>query len=168
MADPLVVTLRFLHIAAAVAWVGGTFFWLAVVDPMMRRIPPQDAGALGRHFALRSKLAFFFPVAAVLTVGAGTWLMFVVGADRYPGLQGLVFNIGSTAGGLAIVPGIMAGVQSKRMRDAARRFEAKPDPAIAQSMAARARRLSVLTKVTAGLMVVGVFGMATFQYFPQA
>lgn len=163
--DPLIITLRFLHIGGAVAWVGGIFFFLAVMDPLLRRLPPADAGALGRHLQLRTKMHLFIPVTALLTVGAGIWLSFLVGADKFAGAGGMVFNIGSAAGILTLVPGIAAGVVSARMRKDARAFEAKPDPALGLAMGRRARRISMLTKIAAGFMAVALFCMSTFQYW---
>lgn len=163
--DFLIVTLRFLHIAGAVAWVGGVFFFLAVLDPLLRKITPQEAGLIERHLALRTKMAVFFPVGAVLTVGAGLWLSFLVGTDEWTGAMAVVFNVGSGAGVLALVPGIMSGVQSAKMRKDAAAYEAKPSPELGQALAARGRKMSVLTKVTAGLMVLALFGMSTFRYW---
>jgi len=165
--DPVIVTLRFLHIGGAVAWAGGAFFFLSVLDPMLKKIPPQDAGLIGRHLALRTKMALFFPIGALLTIGAGFALLAMMGEqiDAYSPSQRTIFHLGTGLGLLALVPGIMSGVQSGKMRKDAAAYEAKPSPELGQAMAARGRKLSVLTKVTAGLMVLALFGMSTFRYW---
>lgn len=164
----LVSVLRFVHITAAVAWVGGVFFFLAVLDPLLKRVGPEEAGRLGRHLALRTRMSLFFPVSAILAVGGGLALFGVMEAHRmYPfsTAQGIVFQVGAIAGLVAIIPGIASGLQSARMKHEAAAFEAKPNATLGKAMGARAALLSRLTKVTGGLMVVALFGMGTFRYW---
>jgi uncharacterized membrane protein len=168
--DLLTIVLRFVHILAAIAWAGGGLFVLAVLDPMMGRISAAEGNRFMRHIQLRTKLAAYFPVTAVLTVVAGIVLYFVVdGRTLYPmsTTQGQVFHVGMVFGVLALVwGGAMEGRLNGKLGKLARRVEGKAaDPGLEAEMTLLGGKLRGATRVSGALLLVAIFGMSTFQYF---
>lgn len=167
--DLLGAILRLVHILAAIAWVGGAFFVLAVLDPLMGRLSAAEGNRFMRHIQLRTKLAAYFPVAAVLSVVAGFLLFLHLGEAR-PRMDtpsGQVFHLGVAAGILGLVwGGAMEGRLNGRIGKLARRIEAGPaDPALETQMTAMSARLRSASRVSGALLLVAAFGMATFRYF---
>lgn len=170
--DALGILLRFVHVWAAIAWAGAGFFLLAVLDPMMARIGVADSNRFMRHIQLRTKLAAYFPVIAVLTVGAGIGLYaYLRGKDAIFNVsttQGLVFHVGAAAGVLAFLWGFsMEGRLNGKIGKVARRIEAAgaPDPALERELTTLSAQLRSATRVSGFLLLVSVFGMGTFRYF---
>ena len=67
--DWILVIIRWGHLAAAVAWVGGGAFWLLVLRPALRRsqgLPPDTAAALRDEFRGLTATA----IATLLLTGA--------------------------------------------------------------------------------------------------
>src|SRR5262245_6693153 len=94
--------LRLIHIVFGVFWVGSVLFMTAVLMPSMRASGP--AGVTVMKELGRRKLPQVMMASAILTVGAGIWLMIIL-ASGDPGLwmrsgTGRAFSMG---GGLAIL-----------------------------------------------------------------
>ncbi|HEX2066051.1 MAG TPA: hypothetical protein VHI93_04480 [Candidatus Thermoplasmatota archaeon] len=167
--DILVVLLRFVHIAAAVAWAGSAFFVLSILDPMGARIGAGESGRLARHLVLRSRFALFFPAVAITTVVAGLVLYGYVGGHRLYSMSsasGLVFHAGVLFGILAVAwGGAMEGRTLGQVRRLAERMEGAPTAAQEQELTALQRRLTAHNRVSGVLLLAALFCMATFQAF---
>lgn len=166
--DAIAILLRFLHIGAAISWVGSAFFVLAILDPMAMRMGPVEANRLHRHLVLRSKFGVFFPVTAILTVVAGLVLYWWVnpGIKALGSTQGIVFHVGVLFGILALIwGGSMEGRLVGKMRKLSEAIQGNPTPAQEQEFTAIAHKLSSANKVSGVLLIIAMFGMSTFQYF---
>ena len=76
MSDPIVPSdrimpvLAWLHLLAAVAWIGGTVFLSLVLVPILKCEPfASQRGALIRAAALRFRLVVWVAIGALLTTG---------------------------------------------------------------------------------------------------
>jgi uncharacterized membrane protein len=167
--DAIAILLRFLHIGAGITWVGSAFFVLAILDPMAARIGAAEANRIHRHLVLRSKFSAFFPITAITTVVAGLVLYWRVHAqDNWPmsTSAGIVFHVGVLFGILALIwGGAMEGRLLGKVRKLSTAMEGKPTPAQDTEFTALVHKLSNANKVSGVLLVIGMFGMATFQYF---
>ncbi|HUR61530.1 MAG TPA: hypothetical protein VM286_04120 [Candidatus Thermoplasmatota archaeon] len=168
--DAIAILLRFLHIGAGITWVGSAFFVLAVLDPMAVRIGAVEAHRIHRHLVLRSKFGALFPIAGITTVVAGFVLYWRVHAqDAWPmsTSAGIVFHVGVLFGVLALVwGGAMEGRLLGKVRKLSTAMEGgKPTAAQETEFTGLVHRLSNANKVSGVLLVIAMFGMATFQYF---
>jgi uncharacterized membrane protein len=167
--DAIAVLLRFIHIGGAIAWLGSAFFLLAILDPMAARIGATEANRIMRHLVLRSKFNAFFPIVAVTTVVAGLLLYWRIDAHTlYPptSSSGIVFHVGVLFGILSLIwGGAMEGRLLGKARKLALRIEASPNPGLEQEYTGLMHRLANADKVSGMLLVIGMFGMATFRYF---
>jgi uncharacterized membrane protein len=167
--DAIAVLLRFIHVGAAITWVGSAFFVLAILDPMAVRIGASEANRVSRHLLLRSKFAAFFPASAITTVVLGLVLYWQTKAQTtwpFSTSAGIVFHIGAIFGVLSLVwGGAMEGRLVGKAQKLAKRLEAAPAPALEQEFTGLMHKLSNADKVSGLLLIIAVFGMTTFRYF---
>ncbi len=103
--DLYMIVLRAIHIASAVFWVGGTFFFLAVIAPTV-----QEAGAVGGQFMQRiaasGRLTARLTVSGILTTLSGLLMYWTVSGGLngvwLKTAYGIVLTVGSIAGLLAL------------------------------------------------------------------
>jgi putative copper export protein len=166
------IILRAIHVAAAVFWVGGTFFFLAVISPTV-----QEAGPAGGQFMQRlaasGRITARFTLAAILTALSGL-LMYWSVSGGFNGTwlrtgYGIVLTIGAVAGLLALGHGFFASrPASDRLGALAKEMIARNGPPTpeqmkeAQALSAKVGSFAVQTAV---IMSVALLAMGTAQYF---
>ncbi|SDB44698.1 hypothetical protein [Bauldia litoralis] len=165
-----ILVLRLLHIVAGVFWVGAaitvTFFTMPVV-----RATGAVGGEFWGQFMARSHFSQVMTAAAVVTVGSGLLLYW----DFYSGIAWQLADPGPQTifglGGLiAIVVALVANLAfpriGRRLGQIAEliQMQGAPSPAQAAERTRLARRMQVLSTMTAVLLVVTTALMAVGRY----
>ncbi len=157
-----IVLARAVHVAAGVAWAGGTFVLAGVVLPLMREHGAQGAGRWLGMVARRAGMASI--VAALATVVSGVYLFHVLHAQD-GSASGLVLKAGAVAALLALGAGLLigrpAGLKLAQLQAAAAAGGAAPDAA---QLAALQLRSAVASRAGAGLLALSVVAMGVFRY----
>jgi len=166
--DPLLTSLRLLHIVFGVFWTGAHFYNALFLAPAMRDAGP--AGDAVTRGLLERRLLDVMPAAALVTIASGCWLYWVasVGLQRSYVLSrpGLVYGLGTVATLIAfgIALGFMRPATLRAMSllatdgDSA---EKEGRNAVAQAIFARVERAE---QGVAALLLVAVATMAVARY----
>lgn len=157
-----IVLARAVHVAAGVAWAGGTFVLAGVVLPLMREHGAQGAGRWLGMVARRAGMASIF--SALATVATGIYLFAVLHPDD-SSASGLVLKAGAIAALLALGAGLLigrpAGMKLAQLQAAAAAGGAAPDAARLASLQLRS---TVASRAGAGLLALSVVAMGVFRY----
>lgn len=157
---------RLIHIFSAIFWAGSTFFLVGILNPTVQASGPEG-GRFMQKLATVGQMSRALGIAAALTVLAGILLYWPITG----GLNlAVVFGsrIGLTIGALAgisagVVGGMVTGRSSGRLAALGQQVAAQgapPSPAQAAEMAGLQAAISRGSLMTAGLMVIAIFGMA--------
>ena len=98
MADYVLISLAFLHVATAIAWMGGVVFFLSVVGPGVRTLNPP--GSLEFLTKVGPRLLRYFMGAATGTIIFGlALLVYAFGTDAsfWPSSIEIGFGLGLVA-----------------------------------------------------------------------
>ncbi|HEU4674289.1 MAG TPA: hypothetical protein VFS32_15455, partial [Candidatus Limnocylindrales bacterium] len=102
------LTLRVVHITAAMLWVGGGIIGSFFLNPTAKALGPS-AQPFMDHLASRRRMSIYFPVVATLTVVAGAFLYWRdsggLRAEWIASPTGLAFTIGALCGIASLVLG---------------------------------------------------------------
>lgn len=169
--DPLLVTLRLLHIVLGSIWVGIIVFNAIFLGPTVAELGPDGGKVMGA--LQRRGMMTFLPAIGLLTLLSGAWLLYQASI----GFEGAYFRSGpghaySMGGGLAIL-GFLLGVGV--MRPAMMRVMAiaqgmaqvtddAPRAAHQAEMQKLRARASTMGRVIAGLLVLATALMAVARY----
>lgn len=137
----------FLHVLAAVVWVGGALFILVVGFRMAAADPPHRLG-FARDAVFMGR--WVFTPAILVTLAAGIWM--VIDADRFAFDQTWV-SIG--LGALVVSAGIGTGFILPRTKAAIVLAESGEGPAAAGVM----RRVALAGRINAVVLLVAVWAM---------
>lgn len=167
--DLTLILARVLHIVLGVFWAGTVFFNVFFLAPALRDAGP-DGAKVAAALMKRGMMAAL-PIAAILTILSGLYLIFRVSAGQ-PGYMGsapgMTYSIGATAAIIALVIGIifvrptmgkMAALGSQVAAAAPEERAAKG----AELQALRARATTLHNVVTV-LIAVAVLAMAIGRY----
>src|SRR5262245_12376373 len=99
--------LRLVHVVGGVFWVGSVLFVTFVLMPTLRRAGPAGVAIMKD---LGRRMSMIMIVSAILTMGAGIWLMMIQSGGA-PGVwmlspMGRTFGIGGALAILAFLLGI--------------------------------------------------------------
>lgn len=75
--DTLYFWLKFLHLVAIVAWIGGMFAFMVITARLARTGTPADLAVIGRQSGVYGQIVI--PIAMVVTLLAGLGMVFKVG-----------------------------------------------------------------------------------------
>ena len=160
----LIPFLRFVHIAAAIFWVGTSLFMLFFLEPTIRSL-----GAEGSKFMQRllggTRFSIAITAAAWLTILAGLVLYGPVtgGSTQIMFGQRLPLTIGAIAGIAAgAVGGAMQGRASAKITAVGARMAKAGGPPVPADLAEMQRLQGVLRQgslIGTTLMVIAVIGM---------
>src|SRR5919106_4472029 len=106
--DPLILSLRFVHVVFGALWVGMMAFTVFVLTPAFREVGPD--GAKVAAALQRRRLMTVLPIMALLTLASGFWLV----ERLYGGMarlmasrMGMAITIGAAAALVAFLVGIV-------------------------------------------------------------
>jgi uncharacterized membrane protein len=167
-----VLILRIVHITSGVFWVGTSMFLVIILEPTI-----ESAGADGSRFASKlaaSKMSTVFAAAAGITLLAGILLYIhnvaVIGGDWAKAGPGLVFGIGAIFGIAGGAVGGTIGSLTKKIAQLGKQIEASGAPPTAeqqQQMMSLNERLSRISRIDLGLVLVALVLMEVARYIPS-
>lgn len=165
-----ILALRLVHIAAAIAWAGGSVFVDVFVQPASDHLGPAAKPFLAALNGRRG-LAVYFPITATLTVLAGSFLYWIDSGGNVVGYltgggSGTVFGIGGIAGWIAwFVGGIGLLPNAARIsRATAEIARSGPTPALEAEVAAAKARARRAARAALLLLAVAIVCMAVARY----
>lgn len=165
------IALRIVHIAAAMLWVGGAIMGSLFLNPTAQALGPA-AQPFMDHLAGRRRMAIYFPVVAMLTVGAGAFLYWRdSGGLRMEWITsptGLAFTVGALAGIASLVLGAVLVGPGIGEQTAVRNELAAGDGVLTDAQRHRLERagakLRLANRVDLPLILLAVVLMATARY----
>ena len=166
----MVPILRLVHIVFGVFWVGSVLFATFLLMPSIRRSGPAGMAVmkdLGRRVSL------FMMVSAILTIGAGIWLMMIFsgGAPQVwmRSTPGRTFGIGGGLAILALIVGMVVNAPAaNRMSAIGATVAKRGGPPTAEEAAELERlqsRLGVASVAVALLLLLATAAMAVARYW---
>jgi uncharacterized membrane protein len=166
----MIYVLRILHILSGAFWYGSLIFIMRFLMPSIRA-----AGAAGGPVMAQlnqRKLSLAMMGAAIVNVGAGIWLMFIVsGGNPGPWMRsgmGRTFALGGAFAILALIVGmVVVAPVTRRMGTLAAtigRRGAPPTPEELAEMGRLQQRNAVGTAIIAVLLTLAVVAMAVARY----
>ena len=166
----MIYVLRILHILSGAFWYGSVIFIARFLMPSIRAAGPA-AGPVMAQLNQR-KLSLGMMGAAIVNVGSGIWLMFIVsGGAPGPWMQsgmGRSLGIGAAAAILALVAGMVVNAPvTKRMGELSAAIGKRggpPTPEEAAEMGRLQQRNGVGTAIIATLLTLAVVAMAVARY----
>jgi uncharacterized membrane protein len=168
------ITFRIVHIMFAVAWAGSAFLFAVFIEPSAAKLGPA-AGPMMQELVDRRKVGEIVTgIAGVAVIGG--WILWWHDWHLYGSLGdwiGSAFGTWLTIGGVAATIAFFAGMigippNIKRLSKLGTEIRAsgsQPTPEQAAQMHAIQERLSLISRVDLGLLVVAVFCMATARYW---
>ncbi len=171
--DVGLLTLRIVHITAAMLWVGGGIVGSFFLDPTAQALGPS-AQPFMDHLTRRRRMNIYFPVVAILTVGAGAILYWRdSGGLRTEWITtptGLAFTAGALAGigslvlGALLVGPSLAEVSAVRSELTAAGADAVPTAGQQRRLERAAGRMRLAKRVDLPMILIAVVLMATARY----
>ena len=167
----MILILRLVHIVSGVFWVGSVLFTTVMLLPSIRRAGPSGGAVMND---LGRRMPPIMMAAAILTVGAGIWLMTIVsGGDVRAWMQsspGRTFATGGALAILAVILGMAIVAPSARRMSVIGAAVAKrggpPEPGEAAELGRLGSRMMTANVVVAILLVLATCAMAVARYMP--
>jgi len=162
----LVVLLRVIHIFAAVLWVGGGLFFIAVIAPTVREAA-ADGGKFMQHVARSGRVGRTFAAAAGATFLSGLILYPLLGYESRMGtISGIVLTIGAVFGLLGFLHGIfISGKMARQLTALANEMAGGPPaPEKIQAMQALAAKQGEAAVHSVILTSAALLFMSASQY----
>jgi drug/metabolite transporter superfamily protein YnfA len=166
----MIPILRLIHIVFGVFWVGSVLFATFVLMPSIRAAGP--AGVAMMKELGRRKLHVFMMVSAILTVGAGIWLMIILSGGA-PGVwmrstTGRTYAMGGGFAILALIVGMVVnGPSANRMGAIGAAVARRGGPPTGEEAAELERlqsRMGIASMVVAVLLLLATGAMAVARY----
>jgi uncharacterized membrane protein len=163
----LVVSLRIVHIMAAILWGGG-----ALVMEFFIGRTILATGETGQKFAQHLmntvRMHKFMTMAAVLTVLAGTWLYWIdsngFSSAWIRSSTGIGFGIGAGFGLIAFVFGAIFGSSNATLAQLGAQIQGKPTPEQLTEIQAIQKGIKVVSPIHVISMILAMLLMATARY----
>lgn len=161
--------LRWLHILAGVAWVGGGLLMALAISPVLLRTEVQSAARFFRALSLHRTFNLLFPVTALLTTIPGLIVFYESSggfdADWMGTTPGIVLSMGVLFGVLGFLHG--GGSVGRKTGEIATLLQGAGDPLSGEEQASFRRAVAGLQRsstVSMGLLLVAVVCMAGWRY----
>jgi uncharacterized membrane protein len=169
--DPLLLSLRLVHIFASVFWIGGVLVYLFYLLPTARALGPEG-GRFMTHLVQQARLSKHLTRAGALAVLSGAWLLWIVSAGFDPAWLasrvGTTLSVAALAGTLAFFIGMINnGPTAERLAALGEQIATRGTPADAAEtarMEGLRKRLMVGGLANMVLLGIAVGGMAVFRY----
>lgn len=163
----LVVSLRIVHIMAAILWGGG-----ALVMEFFIGRTILATGEIGQKFAQHLmntvRMHKFMTVAAVSTVLAGAWLYWIdsngFSSAWIRSSTGIGFGIGAGFGLIAFVFGAIFGSSNATLAQIGAQIQGKPTNEQLTKIQAVQKRIKLVAPIHVVSMILAMFFMATARY----
>lgn len=165
------LVLRAVHILAGTFWVGAGIFSSAFLVPALASSGPATTASVMEALQ-RRHLFTVMPIAALLTIGSGVRMFWLVSGDSmehyFHTKMGHAFAV---SGAMAIVAFLLAMFISRPAMVKAAALSAQLAGASAEERAAGERRVAALrargstvSMIAVGLLVLGAAGMSVARY----
>lgn len=169
--DVYLITLRIVHIGAAVFWAGSALLFFFFIEPTVKAIGPAG-GQFMEHVVGTRKIPIYVNAAATLTVLGGALLYWEASAgfdlDWVTSTTGLGFTVGAVAAIIAWILGmVMIAPTIKAMGSLGAEIQASggpPSEAQAAEMERLNGRLKGIGRLDTALIILAVLTMATARY----
>jgi uncharacterized membrane protein len=166
----ITLLLRLIHILAGIFWVGGAFLVAGFLLPTVRATGPEG-GRFMQHLMGRRRLPVYLAIAMLLTVLSGFAMYARVSAATNGAWAGTPPGIAYGLGGLAAILGavigmVMGGASARRMAAIGQRITetGRPTPEQQAEMARLQGRMTLGSRLTAGLLLLSASSMAVARY----
>lgn len=166
--DYLRLSLRLIHIASAVFWVGSSTTMLVFIAPTVAGAAEAGQKFLGQLIT-HTRLVTAITVSAILTVLAGLSLYWIDSDGLKSGWStsgvGTGFGLGGLFGIFALVFGIMIGRNMSALGAIAAGAQGKPTPEQVARIQGIQKQMRVLGPLHLLTQIVAVICMATARYW---
>ncbi|HEX9892290.1 MAG TPA: hypothetical protein VGA78_00135 [Gemmatimonadales bacterium] len=168
--DPLVLTLRLLHVGFGVFWAGAVMFSTFFLMPAVADAGPDGGKVMAA--LQRRRILEVLPLVALITIGSGFWLYFRM-ANGDPAWArsrvGMALGVGGLAAVLALIAGLTvmrpANLKAMALAASVMKMSEGPDRAAQMVVLQGLRRRGVLAaRVIALLLMVTTALMAVARY----
>jgi len=167
----MIPILRLIHIVSGVFWVGSVLFVSVMLLPSIRRAGPSGGAVMSD---LGRRMPPIMMGAALLTVGAGIWLMTIVSGGHVgawmQSSMGRTIGIGGGLAILAIVLGLVINAPTGRRMSVIGAAIAKrggpPEPGEAAELQRLQARMEMASVAVAVLLLLATCAMAVARYMP--
>jgi hypothetical protein len=164
--DPMMLTLRLLHVTCGVFWAGAMIFSAIFLVPAMRDAGPE--GAKVAAALAKRRMMDVMPVIALVTILSGLWLYWRVSGGFNPEWMGTPTAMALGTGAIASLVAFIVGVTMVRPSMlkagalAASLAEASPAEKEAKqaTITALRSRATAAGRAVAALLIVAVITMA--------
>ncbi|MGH2685240.1 MAG: hypothetical protein ACRDJP_07230 [Actinomycetota bacterium] len=167
--DWLHISLRIVHIAAGIIWVGSAVFLVVFITPTAKELGPQ-AGPFMAHLNQRRRMPVVLSASSILTILAGIWLYWRDSDGFDPGWVtssvGLAFTVGAVAAILAFLLGLVVA-RPRVVRQGelgAAMASGTPSQEQVQEMGALQRALRTINILNLALLATAVVAMSVARY----
>jgi hypothetical protein len=169
--DVTLIVLRVIHIVFGVFWAGMAFFLASLLLPAVRANGPAGV-AIMRHLAVPKRLPAAITTSALLTVLAGFglyWHNTSLSGGGWPSSRpGMIYGVGAIFAIVAVTIGIaVVGRGVEKLVQLGKAIEATgvaPTAEQAGRLAGLQRRVTLGTRIVAGLLGITVIAMAIARY----
>lgn len=167
----MTVVLRVIHILSGVYWAGSVFLFSTILQPAVQDLGPDGGKVMVKLFE-RGYLTIL-PIAAVLTVGSGVWLLWIASSGFTPEWMGSTTGIVLSTGGTLAIAALAVGLgvmrpSGMRLWAIARELPTITDEGTRNArmaeMQARRIRLGVAGRIVFFLLIAAVLAMASARY----
>lgn len=165
--NALIIVLRLIHIIGGVFWVGTALLMTFFITPSIQATAEAGQKFLG-HLLTKTLLGQVHGLSAVLTVLAGASLYWIDSqgftSDWMTSGAGLGFGIGGLFGLLGVITSIIHALNLRALATAAQ-VQGEPTPEQMDKIQAAQKRLSVVGRVDAAVLILALIFMATARYW---
>jgi uncharacterized membrane protein len=169
--DPLLITLRIIHIGSAMTWFGGSILASFFVLPTAEALGKSGQPFMD-HLVNRRRMGIFFPIVAGLTIMSGAALYWRDSAGLsmawITSPTGLGFTIGGLAAIIAFVLGfILIGpsvADQTAVENELAHGDGVPTEAQRRRLERAARRMQLANRIDLPLLLVAGLSMAVARY----
>lgn len=166
----MMVALRIIHIGSGVFWAGSLLFLAFFLAPAVGRAGPEGGRVMQE--LQKARLMHVIPLAALLTILSGAWLMWTLSGGLHPRFfgtgYGMSLSLGAAASILAFVIGLAVMRPTQlRMGELGGRMAGATDderPRLAAEMTRLRTRSARASLAMAWLLIVAVVTMAVARY----
>jgi len=167
----VITILRLVHIVFGVFWVGSVLFATFMLMPSMKASGPSAMEIMKELD--RRKMSLVMMASAILTVGAGIWMM-IIFASGAPGWMrtttGRTFATGGALAILSLIVGMVINAPAARrmaaIGEAVGKRGGPPTPEEGQELQRLQSRLANASVIIAILLLLATAAMAVARYMP--